>query len=184
MDLFCNAEIILTKNNIIQKTIELLDEVQQQMVKGKFEHEIFSVSPKISKGENYLGLPYVTLDYPRKAENESIFFIRSMFWWGNFFSSTLHISGRFKEQYSNKLEGAYDELKRKDFFIGINDDPWMHHFEENNYQMVSGTKKFEFDMLLDEQQHIKLAAKWPLTEWDNASTLLFDSWKFLVSLIA
>ena len=54
---------------------------------------IVQSTPKIAKGENYLQLPYVLLDYPRCFDKENIFAIRTMFWWGNFFSITLHLSG-------------------------------------------------------------------------------------------
>jgi hypothetical protein len=95
LDLFCNAEIILTKNRIIQKVIELLDVLQNKMVDAKqsIASPLFNTSPKISRGEYYMGLPYVILDYPRESKDQNLFFIRSMFWWGNFYSSTLHISG-------------------------------------------------------------------------------------------
>src|SRR5688572_3269810 len=46
--------------------------------------------PRIFKGENYLGLPYVTLDYPRLFESDNTLTLRTMFWWGNFVSVTLH----------------------------------------------------------------------------------------------
>ena len=89
-ELFSNAQIILTKNSIVQKTVLLLEEVQAVLVnENSLRNYQISTSPKISKGENYLGLPYVILDYPRIANDDNLFFIRSMFWWGNFFSSTL-----------------------------------------------------------------------------------------------
>ena len=47
--------------------------------------EFFDVSPKISRGEQYLGLPYVMLDYPRIFSKENVFAIRTFFWWGNYF---------------------------------------------------------------------------------------------------
>ena len=141
-ELFCNAQIILTKNSIVQKTVLLLEEVQAILIdENSLRHYQFSTSPKISKGENYLGLPYVILDYPRIAKDRNLFFIRSMFWWGNFFSSTLQLSGDYKQQYSTHLEKAYDLLKEKDYFIGINTDPWVHHFTEDNYKKVNSFTK-------------------------------------------
>ena len=109
-ELMNNAEIILTKNRVLQKIKSLLEEVQekqQQYVennKNSFKEELFSIPPKISKGENYLGLPFLILDYPRVSTNEDFFFIRSMFWWGNFFSSTLQLGGENKERLQMNLK--------------------------------------------------------------------------------
>ena len=89
IELMQNAEIILTKNRVLQKMKSLLEEVQHKQTDfvrlNNLKEDIFKVSPKISKGENYLGLPYLILDYPRQTFENNFFFIRTMFWWDNFF---------------------------------------------------------------------------------------------------
>lgn len=182
-ELFCNAEIILTKNSIINKTILLLEEVQERLIDEKDQQDFFSVPPKISKGENYLGLPYVILDYPRKSVGPDLFFIRSMFWWGHFFSSTLQISGKYKDEYIEELSNSYDKLKINHYHIGINENPWNHHFEESNFKPIQQIDADKFKNLLQEQDHIKIAKKWPLTEWDTAHTKLYESWMYFFKLI-
>ena len=183
--LFCNAEVILTKNSILQKTVDLLGEVQTTLttIAPRMIRD-GSPSPKISKGENYLGLPYVVLDYPRIATNQNIFFIRSMFWWGKFYSSTLQISGSYKQQFEEKLSQGFELLKERRYFIGVNTDPWAHHFEESNYQPIAGLSTAAFQFLLTKEPHIKIAASWPISEWDLAANRLTASWKFLTELIA
>lgn len=143
-----------------------------------------SSSPKISRGENYRGLPYVVLDYPRIAKGEDLFFIRSLFWWGNFFSSTLQIAGHFKEDNALKLAAAHAALSEKGYSVGINEDPWQHHFEDSNYQKIAALSQKDFYRVLQQQPHIKIAAFWPLSEWDTAANRLVNSWKFLAGLIA
>src|SRR5690349_3943554 len=121
MDLLNNSEWILTKNKIIKKAQRLLEEVQENIVHHVKESainlpaEVIAISPKISKGENYLGLPWLMLDYPRYFGKENlrpegplsrqagIFAIRTMFWWGNFFSTTFHLSGEYKKRYSGAI---------------------------------------------------------------------------------
>lgn len=183
--LFSDAQVILTKNSIIQKTVALLSEVQSELLLAapSFIRES-SPSPKISKGENHLGLPYVILDYPRIATGGNLFFIRSMFWWGNFFSSTLQISGEYKAAFQKRLLEEYTVLKEQQYFVGVNADPWLHHFEENNYKKISSFSEDAFSVLLQESTHIKIAAWWPLKEWDSAANKLADSWKLLTGLIA
>ena len=181
--LFSNAELILTKNSILKKTVALLAQVQETL-SDTDKAQNFSSTPKISRGENYLGLPYVILDYPRLSNGDDLFFIRSMFWWGNFFSSTLHVAGNYKKNNVSPLASAYNELLTKEFFIGVNSDPWQHHFETSNYKNISELSREEFVQRLINQQHIKIAARWPLSEWDVAANLLIESWMFLARLIS
>lgn len=180
--LISNAEIILTKNSIIQKTVALLAHLQESLVKESTGY--FSSGPKISKGENYRGLPYVVLDYPRISSGSDLYFVRSMFWWGNFFSSTLQIAGRYKEQNLSTVLSSFDALALQDYHIGISEDPWQHHFESSNYKKLSAVSKREFALLLEQQPHIKIAARWPLSSWDTAANHLLESWKTLAGLIA
>jgi hypothetical protein len=186
LDLVNNAELILTKNAIIKKTVALFETIQDVILEQHKtnSNKFYSVLPKISKGENYLGLPYVVLDYPRISHNNNLCFIRTMFWWGHFFSSTLQLSGIYKEQHINHIASSYNQFCTNNYFIGINTDPWQHHFEETNYRTIASFSAKEFETVLHEQPHIKIAAKWSLKEWNLAATSLLKSWKFLAGLIA
>ena len=62
-----------------------------------FPGEVDSINGKIFRGENYLGLPYLVLDYPKHFSKDSIHAFRTMFWWGNFFSFTMHLQGKALE---------------------------------------------------------------------------------------
>jgi hypothetical protein len=184
MDLMCNASVILTKNKILQQVKALLEELQAEMVKtgfGNETHNIFNVPPKISKGENYLGLPYLVLDYPRVFTQTGTFAIRSMFWWGHFFSSTLHLSGQYATTFRTRIENSYQFFSNENYFIGIQADPWQHHFEENNYKNINTMSAIQFQNFC-RQEHIKIAAKWPLMDWPIAANHLFKSWKMFLQL--
>lgn len=187
LSLVCDAEIILTKNRIIQKTIALLAEVQTVVCQLQDSEPLPSplgINPKISKGENYLGLPYAVLDYPRVAKEGNLFFIRSMFWWGNFFSSTLHLAGSYRDEAIEKIAACYSKLANHHYYIGVSTDPWIHHFEEDNYKRISELSPKTFREVLGQQEHIKIAAKWPLEEWTLAATKLVESWKLLMRLVS
>ncbi|HRO70241.1 MAG TPA: hypothetical protein PK951_07675, partial [Chitinophagaceae bacterium] len=62
---------ILTKNRVMQKAMQLLGDVQLEQkdllttYASKLPQEIMQSTPKISRGENYKGLPWLMLDYPR-----------------------------------------------------------------------------------------------------------------------
>ncbi|RYG35601.1 MAG: hypothetical protein EOO01_31385, partial [Chitinophagaceae bacterium] len=83
---------LLTKNSIMQKANVLFGEcaawLQANFPSQPSDHAVLFNSPKIARGENYEGLPYVMLDYPRLFGKENIFAFRTMFWWGNFISVT------------------------------------------------------------------------------------------------
>ena len=99
LSLVTNADWILTKQIVIEKVYRMfsgsIPSLQSLMMQEqvKLPPEARSSIPKIYKGENYLQLPYVMFDYPRSFNKENIFALRTMFWWANFFSITLHISG-------------------------------------------------------------------------------------------
>lgn len=184
-----NVEWILTKNSIMQKTKWLLENIQivqqafLEFYKKDLPAEIFSVSPKISKGENYQGLPWLILDCPRYFDKEKIFAIRSFFWWGNFFSITLHLSGKYKNVYEQKIFGSYKKLKEQDFFYCINEDEWEHHFESNNYISLNKMGQKEFSQKIKESSFIKLAKKISLQEWNNIEKTLPENFEMIIKIL-
>ena len=178
MNLLTDSNWILTKNNIIKKGQRLLEEVQYNILDytklrpNLFPAEVVAISPKISRGENYNGLPWLMLDYPRFFDKEDIFAIRTMLWWGNFFSTTLHLSGKYKKEYSDSIKLAHQSLCKDQFYICINEHQWHHHFEQENYLPVNNFTQTEFIELIRKRDFVKLASKFSLDEWDNAITLL------------
>lgn len=99
-----NTEFILTKHRIIKKVYYLFGEINGMMKTelAGFDHlpeSLRQYSGKISRGENYRLLPYILLDYPSYFSKNTIFAVRTMFWWGHFFSVTLHLSGDFKTRF-------------------------------------------------------------------------------------
>jgi hypothetical protein len=177
LELVQNAEWILTKNAILQKVKLLLEDLLgpfSNELKNHFTlpEEVAMTSPKISKGENYKGLPYLVLDLPRYFNKEGIFAIRTMFWWGNHFSITLHLSGKYKDQFGESLINKLELLGKDDFYYCINGNQWEHHFENDNYILLSGNNLQEAINIIQHKEFLKLAYKIPLTRWNDARELL------------
>ena len=183
-ELMQNAEIILTKNRVLEKIRTLLEEVQEKQTdfvrKRSLANDIFTVPAKISKGENYLGLPYLILDYPRQSFEKHFFFIRTMFWWGHFFSCTLHLAGQSKKIYTERIKQAYEQLS--DYYISTSDDQWLHHLKEPNYHKIGSMTKEQFEQSCENFDHIKIAGKYSLPEWEKAPSELYANWKFFLDL--
>lgn len=173
-ELVTNADLILTKNGIMQKVATLFGQLSDRYRLLLQQHpllvadEAFVPAPKIARGEQYEGLPWMMLDYPRYFTSTDVFAIRSFFWWGHYCSITLQLSGRYQQQYAVVLEHALRQQSDKDpWFIGVGGSPWQHHFRSDNYQQV--TK----NTLLTQLPFSKLAKKIPLTEWDDVE-IFFD----------
>ena len=134
LELVSNKEWILTKRVIIEKVCQLFAMLASSMQQYTLTNasvlpdEVGAIDPKISKGENYLQLPYVMLDYPRYFTKADTLAIRTFFWWGNFFSIHLQLSGIYKEAVMPSLVDKFYELQKMGYSICIGKDPWNHHF--------------------------------------------------------
>jgi hypothetical protein len=171
-----DKQMILTKRVIIDKTAQLFDSLipalSQIFSKVLYNFETLQKSiPKITKGENYKDLPYIILDYPAVFEKENIFAIRTMFWWGNFISITLQVSGVYKEYFENNILKNIDS----DFYICINKNQWQHNFEEDNYRLCNKLSKAE-KKIVQENGFIKIALKYELHHWNMMQQLLSEGY--------
>lgn len=188
MELVTQSNWILTKNQILKKGQQLLGNVQIRLQQLLPEHswlpeEIINSSPKISRGENYNGLPWLILDYPRYFNKEDVFAIRNFFWWGNFFSSTIHLAGTYKIRHENKIIDAFKLFKENDFYFCINEDQWEHQFEKENYEPVSAFNLSSFEKMIREKSFIKLAKKVPLEEWNDVEKKMVETFSQLMNAL-
>lgn len=181
-----DAEWILTKQRIIEKVSTLLSAMVPEINQAfhplsMLSMEIRASVPKISKGEQYLGLPYVILDYPRVFDHDDVFALRTMFWWGNFFSITLQLSGKYKQL----LSGAFRRnlTSDKGLYIGINQDPWQHHFEASNYRLAERMTTAEQTFVFEELETVKIALRYDLKEWNLMPELLTSGYKIMAGLL-
>lgn len=176
-----NEDWILTKQRVIQKVYEIFNQsisaIDESIPwRAGLVSEIPVEPPKIYKGENYLGLPYVSLDHPRFFQKEDVFAVRTMFWWGNFFSITFHVAGIYKEIFAGRILESLKE-DPADLYMCINSEQWHHHFKNDNYVRVDDLSHKEAETLLINKKFIKLALKYDLDQFNNISELLADGYK-------
>jgi hypothetical protein len=105
-----------------------------------------------------------------------------MFWWGHFFSCTLHLAGIYKENYTQKILSSISSHK-EEIFICVNEDPWQHSFDSDNYLPVKGLADTYIETILQEKSFLKLSAKISLERWDNAVELLHAQFKSYLDLL-
>lgn len=184
-----NAEWLLTKNAIIEKVIvlfgDIAHEVQQTIRRSPaaLPAEVLMPSPKISKGEKYQGLPYVILDYPRLFGKENIFAIRTLFWWGHFFSVTLHLRGQYKTDHIAALQKNIALLRQHDFYICVAENEWQHDFAATNYTALSQLDNTAIEKILSGNDFCKLSVRMSLQQWDQSIKTLTDLYQVVVQSI-
>ena len=189
LQLVTNTEWILTKQVITDKVYHLLGEssVKMKVLTGNekkwLPEKVMLTTPKIYKGENYRNFPYVMLDYPRLFGTNGIFAIRTMFWWGNFFSITIHLSGIYKNMFQKAIIKNRELLLNNKYFICINEDQWQHHFDADNYYLVSEMGKENFNNCLQEKKFIKIAIPFTLQQWEDIPELIEQSFFEIMQLL-
>ncbi len=187
--LVCDEQFILTKNIIIDKVYELfglLSEQFKSFIKSAnhLPIEVLQFSPKIYKGEQYQKLPYVMLDYPRCFGKEDVFAIRCLFWWGNFFSITLHMSGKYANVYRGTVQRSLQRNETNKWYVCVNEDHWEHHFKPSNY--LEATKEILEKLntqITGKNSFLKIAKKIPLQQWDEAYDFFIIAFQEILEML-
>jgi hypothetical protein len=177
---------LLTKNNIIEKARQLFgglagllqEEIGNDV--SKFPGSVHLFSPKVFKGEYYQGLPYVMLDYPRVFTKDDVLAMRTMFWWGNFFSVTLQLKGSYQQLYRKVLLKNKEMLVAKGFHVSISGDEWRHDFAPDNYKQMSAANELEEAL---NGNFLKIAVKIPLANWNDATQLIGEHHRYITGLL-
>ncbi|HAK11484.1 MAG TPA: hypothetical protein DIW54_03750, partial [Chitinophagaceae bacterium] len=178
LEMVTNAELILTKNRIIQKVMELFGEVstaaQIILANGLLNDlpEVQAIGPKISKGEQYQELPWVMLDYPRLFSNQHVLAIRCFFWWGNYVSVALHLKGAYLAQHRAALEAS---IWAEGTLFDTGQDEWNNDLMHADFQPIQQIPA----AVWQERSYLRIATKIPLREWDHIESLLINQYQYL-----
>ncbi len=181
-ELLEDASIFYHKASITQKVIQLLNQAKSQIqltsVHSNFPYpeNMDTQLGKISKGENYQGLPYLMLDFPRLFKSNEIFAFRTFFWWGNYCLSILHLSGAQLDLYRSKLVLQYEYLKQIPIYISAENEEWHHALDDNHYKLVSDLTHEEYTNLIENQLFIKLVQKMSLSQLEYLPNFVEQSY--------
>lgn len=185
------TDLLLSKRKITEKLYALLGEVRQTMqpVVSQYQDVLQDIPltdvGKISRGENYLDLPYVILDYPRHFNGDNVLTCRTMIWWGQHVSFTLHLQGSQLLQHRGKLIANLPTLVQQPIYISVGPDPWQHHFEADNYQLLSQVVATSPDWpaWMQQRSFVRLAFKLPITNLQTAATVAPGFYKLLLDAL-
>jgi len=187
MHLVQNSEWILTKHRIIEKVYQLFGDLAVQMElhlaqQNTLVDEVLLVPAKISKGEQYKGLPYVVLDYPRYFSRENVLAVRSFFWWGHYFSITLQLKGKFYAQYHQKIANAIAAKKLKEYRFSVAGNEFSFDLEGNNY--ISGEyATHHLSKEMEPPSFFKISYKVSFEQWDGAGQKLMQAFEHLTGIL-
>jgi hypothetical protein len=190
LQLVQNAQLLLTKNTIIEKVYALFGELASELQRSSIytssnlPAELFSLGPKISRGEKYKGLPYVMLDYPRCFGKEDIFAVRTLFWWGNFFSVTLHLKGKYQQLFIPYLQKQTVFLAANNFQLCVTGDEWEHDLSDGNYFPLSTNSDTVTEIDLVGKPFYKLTSRVELHQWNEMNERLLGLQQVIGKAIA
>ena len=189
MQLVKNSGWILTKHRIIEKVYHLFGNLTGQMQlylqerKDVLPAEVLQPTPKISKGEQYEALPYVVLDYPRLFSKENVFAVRSFFWWGNYFSITLHLKGKFHKQFHKKIAAAIAEKKLKDYYLSFSGNEFSFNLGGKNFFLTNDAIEEKYEGM-EQQPFFKISYKISFEHWDTAEQRFMQAFQHFITLAA
>jgi hypothetical protein len=182
-----DKEFILTKHRIIQQVFALFQQqvpVIQQYLQTFWNSQLgYDRLPRISKGDQYRQLPYVVMDYPAVFNKQDRMAIRTLFLWGDSFSVTLHLAGKYKMLFWQQILNNLMQNRTQLFYVSVSKNEWEHHFEADNYQLLSDFSPSSLSKQLEGSPFIKIALRYPLAQWNEMERHFVDAYRSLSDLL-
>ncbi|ULQ58395.1 hypothetical protein KJS94_09325 [Flavihumibacter rivuli] len=189
--LVTDAGIILTKNAIIGKVVDLFGGMGAEMSaralqqKESLPGSYFEAPPRVSKGEQYQGLPWVMLDYPKSFSKEKVMAIRTFFWWGKAFTVSLLLAGQYHRDFSLSV---MRKLKEKDapypILVATHEDPWEHDVDAPGSIPLKLAFEEGREAKVFAGDYLKLSMTLGIENWDTAPDFIREAWEFWTGLLA
>ncbi len=144
-----------------QQVISLFTDLFQEL--GKLQQQTVYHVPaeigkdyKITKGENYGQLPYLVIDYPRISNKDFGILMRTMFWWGKYFSFNLYV----KMDAIQVID--YAKLKKvKDTLVYTGNNLWEQDLDDAAYETISNANK------PNDTGYLKLSKKLSIDQYER-----------------
>lgn len=188
--LLFNTTIFPLKRKVNAKLFALFEHIKQQL-KDTPEHKQFNFPPftdadagKISQGENYLGYPWVMLDFPRRFSNSDTFAWRTLFWYGHYFSVSLVIAGESLDRFLPLVLERCEQLKGLPLMVSISDDAWEHALDAGSYVSLDSLTAEQLGTQAREKGFIKIACKLEGSDAAHITAQVVDLYTLLLQLLS
>ena len=181
-----DTEFFRLKSTVTQKFYqlfgELIQEIKEEIPQSKFvfPRGMDLKNGRITKGENYLGLPYVVADFPKIFNQEGVFTFRTWFWWGNYVLFTWHLSGTYLRVYQNHLISKFEDFQKAELLIFIGEDEWQQHITDSSYLDLNHVNKKTYVNLVKERPYFKVTQKLSFQDVENISRIGKDIYEVFI----
>lgn len=131
-----NTDYPLTKNQVIQNICLLFDALAKELQSAAYPATFSMLNHatyKITKGENYKGLPYVVLDYPKISGPQFPILFRTVFWWGNYFSFNVLVQDKELQKHINLHDAT-------DVYLLTGTNVWENDLRSNAYIKINSNQ--------------------------------------------
>lgn len=189
LNLLADRSIFDLRARIYPKIQELLvalrEELEQVTPPGEppFADPSWILSGKISKGENYKGLPFRVLDYPACFEQHHLFIFRTLMLWGCHFSFHLILTGKQMEKHRDALAQGYPQLQEMGFRLSKQDSPWDWTLDESSHYSTHELDQEGFANVIRACTFIKISREWPIEQFAEVPRVGCESWAGLARVL-
>jgi hypothetical protein len=164
LDFASSIEYPLIKHEVMSKMGLLMAETGQQLSHTFRENQLIDLAHhKITRGERYKQMPYIVLDYPQIKGPDFNIVLRTMFWWGHYFTCSLIVKTSLLDL--EKTGKNIRKLKKTKILVGSN--LWEQELEMDDYRKTSDLSKKQTIKLLEAANYLKLSRKISLRHYTS-----------------
>lgn len=185
--LMSNRDIMLVKRQIMSKMADRFAQIE-----AKFRQQIYEIdlppgtllkAGKISRGENYKGQPYMVLDYPRLFTGNDVLNVRLLFWWGHYFTMSLHLAGQYWEHQKAKFAKPLNLPLRQSVRFQVTGSAWENDINAADFHYISDMDTHLHQTKLKQSSFIKIVDCLSLDDTPNLEIFSIDVFKNFVSIL-
>jgi len=182
-----NNEFLIDKNKVLEKVKKIFSECGNRLAEEiefnnpQIKKRFAELPLKISQGENYHGLPYIVMDYPRYFQEDATFSYRIIFLWGHYFNFSLHLGKKAID--TAVLVKNWDKIQEYPVFICVHSSPWEHYFQFSYFKKAKSLTLEDASTHLEKYQFIKLSLKEEFNQTDDLPDLTIRNFQTLAQFL-
>lgn len=157
-----DTNYLLSKQKLMGKLGDSLQQLADGWIEKHADLLVVSAShgrsKKLSKGENYRGLPYLVMDIPQISGPDFDLLFRVVFWWGHGLTLNLYLNTKIIEKIG--VMGQTKTLIQTD-----NRFMWENDLTHKSFSKVKHLTETEWTSVLQQAGHIRLCKKVKLADY-------------------
>lgn len=185
--LMSNQDIMLAKRQIMSKMADRFAQIEsnfRQQIEGiDLPSGTLLKAGKISRGENYKGQPYMVLDYPRLFTANDVLNVRLLFWWGHYFTLSLHLAGQYWEQQKPKFTNRMNLPLRPGVRFQVTGSVWENDINAADFHYISDMDTPFHQTQIMQSSFIKIVDYLPLDGTLKLESFSIDTFNNFVSIL-